>query len=140
MEPLPPQAASTDTAAPIVAAEPRARTLAPVNAVHSNFESVRETVAAAVVAPRFDAAYLQNPPPPYPALARRLGEHGRVLLRVLVSAAGLADEVELKASSGSERLDRAAQDAVKHWRFVPALQGDRPIPAWVVVPISFSLS
>ena len=95
--------------------------------------------APAVVPPRFDAAYLQNPPPAYPALARRLGEQGRVFLRVLVTADGRAERVELKAGSGAERLDHAALDAVKRWRFVPARQGEQAVPAWVVVPISFSL-
>ena len=61
-----------------------------------------------------------------------MGEQGRVLLRVVVTAAGLAEQVELKASSGTERLDRAAIDAVKRWRFVPARQGDQPVAAWVV--------
>jgi len=45
----------------------------------------------------------------------------------------------LKTSSGSPRLDQAALDTVKRWRFVPARQGDQSVAAWVVVPISFSL-
>jgi protein TonB len=36
-------------------------------------------------------------------------------------------------------LDEAAMNAVKHWSFVPARQGDTPIPAWVDVPILFRL-
>jgi len=47
--------------------------------------------------------------------------------------------VELKSTSGSERLDQAALDAVRQWRFVPAKRGSEAIAAWVVVPISFSL-
>jgi protein TonB len=91
------------------------------------------------IPPRFNADYLQNPAPPYPALSRRMGEQGRVVLRVLVSAAGLPEKVELKSSSGSSRLDQSALDTVKHWKFVPARQGDTPVPAWVLVPISFTL-
>jgi len=93
----------------------------------------------AVVAPRFDADYLHNPAPAYPALSRRLGEQGRVLLRVYVHADGAAGQVEMRESSGFERLDRAARETVSRWRFVPARQGERPVPAWVLVPISFSL-
>jgi protein TonB len=95
--------------------------------------------AAAVIAPRFDATYLQNPPPAYPALARRMKEQGKVLLRVFVTPDGAADRIELRKSSGSERLDNAALDTVRRWRFVPARQGDHPVSAWVIVPISFSL-
>lgn len=89
---------------------------------------------------RFDAAYLRNPKPPYPALSRRLGEQGKVLLRVFVNAEGLAETVELKASSGSSRLDESALETVRgKWRFEPARQGDKPVGAWVVVPINFHL-
>lgn len=93
----------------------------------------------AVVPPRFDAAYLNNPAPPYPAAARRRGEGGRVQLRVLVTAAGRASRVEVSSSSGSALLDEAAKDAVERWRFQPARRGDEVIDAWVIVPIVFSL-
>jgi protein TonB len=92
-----------------------------------------------VTAARFDADYLHNPKPAYPPASRRLGEEGKVLLRVYVSPDGQAEKVELKASSGFARLDTAAQDAVARWRFVPARRGDQPLAAWVVVPITFSL-
>lgn len=94
---------------------------------------------AGATAPRFDAAYLQNPQPDYPAVSRRIGEEGRVILRVLVSAEGRAEEVEVRTSSGSPRLDQAALASVKRWRFEPARQGGQPVPAWVLVPISFHL-
>lgn len=90
-------------------------------------------------APRFDAAYLNNPDPAYPAVSRRIGEEGRVILRVLVSSLGRAEQVEVRASSGSPRLDEAALAAVKRWRFEPARQGEAAIQAWVLVPISFHL-
>jgi protein TonB len=91
------------------------------------------------VPPRFNADYLQNPPPPYPPLARRMGEQGRVVLRVLVSPEGLPERVELRTSSGSPRLDESALETVRQWKFVPARQGDQAVPAWVLVPISFTL-
>ncbi len=94
---------------------------------------------AAISPPRFDADYLDNPAPSYPPLSRRAREEGTVLLRVLVDASGGADKVELKESSGFERLDRAALNAVQRWRFVPARQGSEIVAAWVVVPIVFSL-
>lgn len=89
--------------------------------------------------PIFTADYLENPPPAYPAASRRLGEEGRVVLRVLVNAAGGADEVQIRASSGHARLDDAARETVRGWRFVPAKRGEQPVPAWVLIPISFRL-
>lgn len=92
-----------------------------------------------VSAPRFDADYLSNPAPDYPAASRAMGEQGRVLLRVLVSAAGDAVEVHLRTSSGFDRLDSAAMEAVRRWRFLPARQGEQAVSASVIVPIVFSL-
>ena len=92
-----------------------------------------------ITPPRFNADYLHNPAPSYPPLSRRMGEQGRVILRVLVSTDGVAERIELKNSSGSRRLDQAALDTVKQWKFVPARQGDLKVPAWVLVPILFSL-
>jgi len=89
--------------------------------------------------PSLNADYLNNPPPSYPAQSRELGEQGKVLLRVLVNANGDVEQVNLRKSSGYPRLDQAAQDSVKQWRFVPAKRGDQAVTAWVVVPISFSL-
>lgn len=95
--------------------------------------------APPIVLPRFNAAYLANPAPRYPDDARRRGEEGRVLLHVLVSASGEAQEVALRAGSGFERLDSAAMDAVRRWKFVPARQGGDTVAAWVLVPIQFTL-
>ncbi|HNC96835.1 MAG TPA: energy transducer TonB [Myxococcota bacterium] len=92
-----------------------------------------------VVAARFDANYLHNPKPVYPAIARRNGEEGKVLLKVRVSADGNALDVEVKQSSGYPRLDTAAREAVQRWRFVAARRGDEVVESSVVVPITFSL-
>lgn len=91
------------------------------------------------VQPRFDADYLDNPKPAYPPLSRRMGEEGRVVLRVQVATNGLPTEVAIQTTSGSARLDQAAFEAVRRWKFVPARRGDETVAAWVLVPIVFSL-
>lgn len=96
-------------------------------------------VAQAVTPPRSDAAHLNNPPPPYPSLSRRLHEEGRVLLDVYILADGRVGETRLRRSSGHPRLDEAALDAVRRWRYVPARRGDEPIPFWYVQPVDFRL-
>ena len=96
--------------------------------------------AAATTPPRFNAAYLNNPPPNYPVMARRLGEEGRVMLRVFVTPEGIASDVRIQSSSGSPWFDEAALEAVRQWRFVPARQGDSAVAAWVQVPIVFRLT
>ncbi|MDI1297620.1 energy transducer TonB [Methylotenera sp.] len=90
--------------------------------------------------PRFGAAYLNNPAPDYPNMARRLGQQGRVLLKVLVAENGTAETVALATSSGFEKLDQAAIEAVKKWSFIPAKRSNQPISAYVLVPVKFSLN
>lgn len=90
--------------------------------------------------PKFGVAYLNNPAPEYPKLAKRAGEEGRVILKVLVSPEGRPDSVEISKGSGFERLDTAALNAVKQWRFVPARKGEKTISAFVMVPLAFTLN
>ncbi|HET7636018.1 MAG TPA: energy transducer TonB [Burkholderiales bacterium] len=87
----------------------------------------------------YNADYLRNPAPAYPVLARRLGHAGKVLLRVLVDGGGRPQKVEIKKSSGYQRLDQSALDAVRKWRFVPAREADHAVASWVTIPIIFKL-
>jgi protein TonB len=111
--------------APVVAPVPEPARQEPEDVVLS-----REVLAA---------TYLRNPKPGYPGASRRLGEQGTVHLRVYVTAAGDAERVELKSSSGFPRLDQSARDAVARWKFTPARRGNQDVDAWVVVPIKFSI-
>lgn len=87
----------------------------------------------------YNADYLRNPAPIYPRLSRRLGETGKVLLQVFVDSNGRAEKVKIKVSSGYERLDEAALNAVHQWRFAPARENDTAVASWVVIPIIFKL-
>jgi len=78
--------------------------------------------------------------PPYPDLARRLGEQGTVRLRIALDAAGRVSVVTVQRSSGSERLDAAAVAWVQaHWRYHPATQGGKPVAASVLADVVFDL-
>lgn len=115
------------------------RTQAPVAvACAARFPS--NTVALPVIEPSYDAAYLNNPVPQYPAAARRLRLQGTTTVRVLVSPEGHPKTVKLEKTSGARILDEAALDAVQHWLFVPARRGDKPIAAEVDVPVRFRLN
>jgi len=100
---------------------------------------VTATTDSDAAAQAWKADYLRNPKPVYPNASRRLGERGVVLLRVLVTATGEPAKVDLKKTSGYARLDESALEAVRTWKFVPARLGEKPVEAWVVVPIEFSL-
>jgi protein TonB len=102
-------------------------------------QSAPAAAPAAATQARFDADYLRNPSPPYPPLSRRMGEEGKVMLRVSVTPQGTAAEVQIHTSSGSPRLDESAQKTVRNWKFIPAKQGDTAVQSWVLVPIIFKL-
>lgn len=80
--------------------------------------------------PRLDASWSGNAPPPYPSMARRLGEEGEVQLDVRVGPDGAVIDVRLKKSSGSQLLDQTAIDTVKKWRFRPATVDGQPVAEW----------
>lgn len=80
---------------------------------------------------------ISTPAPKYPAQALRRGEHGTVTVSARIGPDGVPASVEVARSSGSRVLDRAAVDAVRRWRFRPALADGRPTSGQVQVPISF---
>lgn len=94
---------------------------------------------AKVELPSSDADYLQNPRPAYPPISKRLGEQGKVLVRVFISTDGTAQKAELRQSSGYERLDQVALTTVQKWRYVPGKRNGVPEAMWFVVPINFVL-
>ncbi|MET1161841.1 MAG: TonB family protein [Pseudoxanthomonas sp.] len=79
----------------------------------------------------------QTPPPRYPSEALRRGESGTVLVRVEVDATGAPAGVALVQRSGSRDLDRAAMEAVRKWRFMPAQRDGQAVAASLVIPIDF---
>lgn len=86
------------------------------------------------------ASYLNNPPPQYPASARRRKQQGVVMVDVLVAASGKPKHLTIGKSSGIDVLDEAALAAVRKWMFVPAKRGSEIIEASVRVPIKFRLN
>lgn len=128
IEPVAPAvvAAPEPAAAPTLVAKAPASVSAPVR-------------ADAIEPPHFNVAYLNNPRPAYPPIARRLGLEGLVVLRVEVSAGGAPERVAVAQTSGATMLDDAAQKAVQGWTFVPARRGDTPVAHVVEVPVRFQL-
>ena len=89
--------------------------------------------------PSSSADYLNNPPPPYPPLSKRLGEQGKVVVRAFIEANGTATKAEIRTSSGYERLDQAALQTVLKWRYVPGKRAGAAEAMWFNVPIHFVL-
>jgi len=94
---------------------------------------------AAVELPSTEADYWHNPKPAYPSLSRRLGEQGKVLVRVFIDASGQPQQAEVKQSSGFERLDQTALNTVLKWRYLPGKRNGTPEAMWLQVPLEFRL-
>ncbi|MEO7128449.1 MAG: energy transducer TonB [Rhodoferax sp.] len=136
---------------PVAIADPTPEPAAPVGVVTPQPPSppIAAPVAQAPVAPpappakvelpSSNADYLQNPKPPYPPLSKRLGEQGKVIVRVLIGVDGLPQKAELKQSSGFDRLDHVAMETVMKWRYVPGKRGGVAEAMWFNVPINFVL-
>lgn len=78
--------------------------------------------------------------PTYPAMSRRRGETGRAVVQFILAASGRIENIELKKSSGSDRLDQAALDAIRSSSCKPYLVDGEPTRVPAVQPFDFSLN
>ena len=124
---------------PAVAAPAAESAPAPVMVAKSPSAVSVPQAADSIEPPHFNVAYLNNPKPAYPPVARKLGLEGVVVLRVQVSVKGVPEQIAVAQTSGAPMLDEAASKAVQGWTFVPARRGDAPIAHAVDVPIRFQL-
>jgi protein TonB len=95
--------------------------------------------AAPTVDADYKAAYLNNPKPPYPAMAFKMRVEGTVILKALIQPDGKCSEVIIAKTSGNESLDRSALNTVSQWQFTPAKAQGKEISQWVNIPITFSI-
>lgn len=64
---------------------------------------------------------------------------GRVIVNVLVGVDGIILKTVILRSAGFGPLDHAAVGAIKSVPWLPALQREKPVEAWVAVPVVFKL-
>ncbi|HUQ10478.1 MAG TPA: TonB family protein [Steroidobacteraceae bacterium] len=82
--------------------------------------------------------YVRAPAPVYPRESSRRREYGTVVLRVLVDPSGRAAQIQIERSSGHERLDVAAREAVQKALFRPHEVNGVAQAAQVLIPIEFT--
>jgi protein TonB len=78
-------------------------------------------------------------PPRYPMESRRKKEQGTVVLRLVIGTDGRVEEVSIAQSSGFDRLDQAALQAARSWRWQPMTRGGQPVQVRGVMSIPFVL-
>ena len=76
--------------------------------------------------------------PVYPELAIRAGLEGRVWVSILVGREGKPKKAVV-VKSDQEIFNQSAIDAAMQYSFTPALQNNKPVAVWVVVPFKFEL-
>jgi TonB family protein len=103
-------------------------------------QDTQQNNSSTIVAAQFQTEYLNNPPPHYPASAKRMGIEGELILLVVVQENGLPEEIKIHQSSGFAILDQSAIAAVEKWQFISAMQNGKNIKSSVLVPIKFQLT
>jgi len=80
-------------------------------------------------------------PPRYPAIAKKRGQQGKVLLELWLNESGQQSHLTIAKSSGFEVLDNAALKAVAHWQFkAHSPDGFTRVASRIRVPIEFALN
>jgi protein TonB len=90
-----------------------------------------------ITPPKWDGSSHANPE--YPKAARRYSEQGIAHITFTVLEDGSVIAPSITTSSGFADLDAAALEAVKTWRYQPAMKDGKPIAVRIETYIRFSL-
>lgn len=160
--PPPPPPSAPEPAPPMEVVQPRTQVVAPQPLVPTIVSPVQVATtpippppapvppspapAPVAAAPAIENAgdlsskMIEARPPRYPMDSRRRHEEGTVLLSVLLGIDGRVAEISVARSSGFERLDRAALDAVRRWRWSPTRRAGTAVMVRGLVEIPFELT
>jgi len=119
------------------ASTPTAHREAPAPRPQTQQVAEKRSAKAEDIASSFD--HSQHQPPQYPKEAANAGITGTVVMQVDVAVDGSVQNVQVERSANDERLDLAAIEAVRKWRFKPKLEGGKAAAYQVRVPIEFSM-
>jgi protein TonB len=75
----------------------------------------------------------------YPSFSKRSGEQGEVVVRLIIDEGGNVEDIALLKSSTFPRLDRAASDIGRRYRFKPFLVNGSPARISTNLLIKFNL-
>lgn len=81
---------------------------------------------------------ISSPDPDYTEEARRAKKQGTCVLWLIVDAAGRPRDIKVVRGLGLG-LDAKALEAVKQWRFQPALKDGKPVDVQISVEVEFHL-
>ena len=137
---------------PLIAVAPSEPTITPPQPTRAEAAPVATAAPTAPAAPSptppapatprtvSSVEYIQAPQLIYPNLSRRLGESGTVVLRILINEKGLPEQILIQKSTGYNNLDEAGRQAAQRALFKPMIENGKPVPVYVLVPLTFQLS
>lgn len=73
----------------------------------------------------------------YPSMLREAGVSGTVGVYFFVDAQGAVTNAQVQRSSGYPQFDQVALDVAKQGEFTPAMNRDKPVGVWIVLPVEF---
>ena len=121
-----PQQSKTESQAPNA-------TVAPATTSGSSGTPIQTDIGKLVVVYQPDAdAY-------YPSFSKRSGEQGEVVVRLIIDESGSVEDIALLRSSSFPRLDRAASEIGRRYRFKPFLVNGSPARISTNLLIKFNL-
>jgi protein TonB len=142
LQPAAEMAASQPTAQPVVERAPEP-TPAPASAA-----SATPAVASTGKSPGLTRIYvppaeldqyiLRKTPPVYPMIAKAAGVGGMVVLDIIVDGKG--NLLKVTTITGSALLARAAEEALRQWRFKPYLIDGNPVEMESQIAMNFRLT
>jgi protein TonB len=122
--------------------EPEAEVQAPKLALTSNDSVVNSLSKLPVAVPArpkselIPATLTSRVAPTFPAIARHMGIYGAVVMSVTISPSGAVSDV--RVLSGESQLRDAAINAVKQWRYKPAMLNGQPTESTAEVQVNFT--
>ena len=79
-----------------------------------------------------------SPEPKYPRNERKARHQGLVRLKLVVGSDGVPRDIAVSQTLSSD-FDHAAIEAVKRWKFSPAMKDGKPVPVEIAIEIEFHL-
>lgn len=92
-----------------------------------------------LVDPRVDPRFADALQPPYPPAKQRLGEEGRVSVKVLVGTDGRVKAVTLLSATDDAFFAATERQALRYWRFRPATRDGVPVEGWRTMTVRFEI-
>lgn len=76
----------------------------------------------------------------YPPIAKKAGIEGVVIIRALIGKDGTPEQIEVAKGLGNVGCNEAAVEAIKHVKFKPGMQRNKPVKFWFTIAIRFQLN